>query len=120
ILCDTSTDELVLIDLRRIRNELRELGLDWEAPDFVDEAADDKRLEVHFAPELSEIRSMNELLDLIDQQALQRATDHPDDGFAAFDAAMAAIRNRQMQSAVESLDRAIGLLPDSITPRLWR
>jgi tetratricopeptide (TPR) repeat protein/WD40 repeat protein len=119
IFCDTQEEGIGVINLRLVRDQLQELGLDWEAPQFPEQTKP-VRLEASFSKEVDQIKTLDELLEKVDQAALQRAQADLDDGFAAFDAAMASLRNRQMDQALELLERAVEHLPESITPRQWR
>ena len=109
-----------LFDLRRIRAELTRLGLDWDAPPLPPAATARRPWKVVAAPELQSITTADALLELVDRRALQRARRDPQDGDAAFSAAMVAIENDDLTQAVELLSRSCDVLPDAITPRQWR
>lgn len=123
-ICLSNKNELFVLDMLRIRKGLAELDLDWVETDGqvtpIAPKGNRPKLEVTLAPELKAISTSEGLLELVDRRAMQAAEDEPSNAFAAFDAAMAAIRNRQMKETIHQLDRACELLPNSITARQWR
>jgi tetratricopeptide (TPR) repeat protein/WD40 repeat protein len=123
---------VVLLDLRRIRTKLAEMGLDWNAPAYAEDNHADQpssRIEsAQLAPELQGIETADQLADLVDQSALEEATaalepsdaspqKHPDLLFAG---AKVAIDRCEYELALKLLDQTCQLLPEAITPRQWR
>ena len=72
------------------------------------------------APELRTIATIDQLSELVDQRALAKADQEPTNPSAAFSAAMALIEQRDFDLALGHLNRTCQLLPEAITPRLWR
>lgn len=122
----------VLMDLRRIRTKLAEMGLDWDAPAYADNNHADQpssRIEsAQLDPELQRIETADQLAGLVDQHALEQATaaiepadaspqKHPDLLFAG---AKVAIDRCEYALALELLNQTCQLLPEAITPRQWR
>lgn len=113
----------IRIDLRCVRDGLKQLGLDWQTPQQTDSVAKNVFRSVEsvvLAKELQAIHSMSELEELVDQRALHEAEANADDPQTTFDAAMVAIRRYDCPIALPLLDRCCAQLPDAITPRLWR
>jgi tetratricopeptide (TPR) repeat protein len=111
---------LVLRDLRAIRNQLEELGLQWGGPEYEPRQDQGPLRRLHMGPLLQNVHSCEELLALVDEVTLKRSRQHPHDGESAFSAAMVHIERRQMAQALEKMDLAVQALPMSITPRQWR
>lgn len=113
----------IRIDLRCVRDGLKQLGLDWQTPQQTDSVANKVFRSVEsvvLAKELQAIHSMSELEELVDQRALREVEANADDPQTTFDAAMVAIRRYDCPMALPLLDRCCAQLPDAITPRLWR
>lgn len=123
---------VVLMDLRRIRTKLAEMGLDWDAPAYADENLADQpssRIEsAQLAPELQRVETADQLAELVDQRAFEAATaaiepsgpsaqKHSDVLFAG---AKVAIDRCEHDLALELLNQTCQLLPEAITPRQWR
>lgn len=110
------------MDLRRIRDQLQKLGLDWNAPPLLPlpSSSQPTGLDISLAPELRKVRTFEEFEDVVDHEALTRADREPDSGEASFDAAMADVRIRELNQALVMLDRACKLMPTSLTSRQWR
>lgn len=134
---------VVAVDLVRIRERLKELELDWDsgrsngrtrlAPHDATSkrplksgaipsplAPDTQELTVEIAPELIKVETMEQLVELVDRRGLEAADQSPEDGYAAFSAAMVAIDQRDFDLALRHLDRSCVLLRDALTPRQWR
>jgi tetratricopeptide (TPR) repeat protein len=66
------------------------------------------------------VKSAAKLFDSMNDKAIERGTQHLNDGFAQFAAAMAEIERWHLRDAKRYLDRSCELLPNALTPRLWR
>ncbi len=90
----------MMFDLRRIRTQLKKFGLDWKSPPFPWAArAGAGSWEIVVAPELQNIKTADELLELVDRRAREKAEQNVQDGYAAFSAGMGAIRHYDLRSA---------------------
>ncbi len=108
-----------LYDLPLIRSHLKEYGLDWDAPEYVDRPPQPLN-QIQLADELKQVSSTNELFDQIRTRSIVKAAQFPNAGFAQFAAAMSAIESRDYDAAIAYLDSSSRLLPESVTCRLWR
>lgn len=133
-----SKNAVYMIDLGRVRQGLVELGLDWDAPASVpnrhgrisghqvegsidsDDLHPATTWSVELAPELAAIETADELADLVDRQALDRAASQPNNLNVAFSAGIAAADRADFPRALRHLDRAREIAADAITPRLWQ
>lgn len=111
---------LVLLDLAQLRSKLSDLGLDWKAPTIHRFEPQYPISAAEFAPELKVVKSIDDLADLVDGRALQRADQEPKNADLQFSAGMAAIQNHQWDLALQYLERTCELLPNAITARQWR
>ena len=115
----SSNDGFLIYDLPAIRSQLELLGLNWSGPEYVHSIA--PRLErVTLCKELQDVKSAAKLFDSMNDKAIERGTQHLNDGFAQFAAAMAEIERWHLTDAKRYLDRSCELLPNALTPRLWR
>ncbi len=72
------------------------------------------------APEMQGVDSLTGFFQLMDQSAMSRLQQAPNDGQAEFDVALIRIEERNLDDAVKHLNRACALLPKSVTARQWR
>jgi tetratricopeptide (TPR) repeat protein len=121
---------VLLMDLRRIRTKLAEMGLDWDAPAYADdnhaEQPSSRIDSAQLAPELQRVETAAQLADLVDQRALEEAMAEPSGASAQkhpdllFAGAKVAIDRCKYDLALELLNQTCELLPEAITPRQWR
>ncbi len=89
---------LVYRDLRAIAKNLEQLGLPWEGPEYSETSVGPIQ-RVVLASEIASLKSCAELMEYVDQQMLADSEANPDDGDAAFGAAMVFIEQREFKKA---------------------
>ena len=107
-------------DLKLIRRGVLDLGIPWTGPDFANCVEPEPVTAAKFVDEMVDVDNVAELFRVMDQHCEEQARLHPEDGHLAFSAAMLSIDRRNWPEALERLDRSCQLLPEAITPRLWR
>lgn len=113
-------DGLYLCNLRRIREKLNELKLDWDATPFTTTSNSRAIGQGILAPEFALIHTPEDLAELVDRRAVERSRREPNNGHVRFSTAMLAIEQRRYSLAMEELNAACELLPSSIATRQWR
>ncbi len=114
-----SPSGLWIYDINGIRRGLRELSLDWDSPDIANRSEFLPIQEISI-PTFDDGCDVFGLCKKIDQAAIEKASAKPQDGFAQFSAAMAAIEERKLNAAKDYLNSVCDLLPHSLTVRLGR
>jgi len=112
-------DGLLYRDLRKAVRQLDELGLEWEGPAFA-ETPSSQLQKVELSPELAGLKGYSQWMDYLDEQALNDAELHSDDGHLLFQAARVEIERCNYVEALALLERCSHLLPDALTPIQWQ
>ncbi len=110
----TAQRTVVIWNLRRVRQQLQAMGLDWDQPPFPPENPSPGTA----LPPIHSIRVMGETLEpaarrSVDLAAIDaRLRDHPDDADALFDRAWLRLRMTKNAEAITDLKQGLLLRPD--------
>jgi tetratricopeptide (TPR) repeat protein len=114
LIARTEQKTALIWNLRRIRQRLQKMGLDWDQPPFPPE--DDSPGST--LPAIRSVRVMGEALEPTARRAAELAAvdaklrDHPDDADALFDRGWLMLRMAKPAEAITDLDRGLRLRPD--------
>jgi WD40 repeat protein/tetratricopeptide (TPR) repeat protein len=120
LIASTNRRYALMWDLRRIRDQLGTIDLDWDQPSFLPEG--DTRTAIQ--RQVRSIRVVGEVLEPSARRTAELATlnqrlqAHPDDADALFDRADVTLRAMRWSEAIADLEHGLRLRPDDPDARL--
>ncbi len=112
--------DLKIARLPLIRQRLLELGISWEGPEYSSSAEKSPLQRIETPTWLADISSAQQLMLLIDEKALESASQHPGSPHDLFASGMVLLNRHQLQPALMQLEQVCRLMPDSVTAHQWR